>query len=289
MHLFLSTALSFLAAASPAVMEDLAPRKEAEVSTPDARPVDKIPQDAGVPEQPLEEAEEPAALEQAAGAADGDVEPAGDEAVVSDDGLIEEAAADSIDLTLLPPVGMPSDQAILVDAVSARLNAIGKLKGRFTQYGADGSVTHGEIAMRRPGRIRFDYEDAPLLIVSDGATVAVRDEELETTDRIPLAQTPLNVLLKPAVDLRRDAVVVSVRQFEEAITLELEDKTGEAEGRLSLSIDPVSYDLREWSVIDAANNVTRIVLSDLREDVELDPRLFILRDDSEDDGFGRDR
>jgi outer membrane lipoprotein-sorting protein len=77
-------------------------------------------------------------------------------------------------------------------------------RGNFEQYSPDGSFSTGQFAMSRPGKVRFDYDDpVPLVLVSDGTTVALQDADLETTDRVPLSSTPLSLLLSDKLDFEK--------------------------------------------------------------------------------------
>ena len=56
------------------------------------------------------------------------------------------------------------------------LNGIGSMQGTFVQVGPDGDLSEGNFYMRRPGRIRFEYNPPnPTLIVADGFWVGVYD------------------------------------------------------------------------------------------------------------------
>ena len=60
--------------------------------------------------------------------------------------------------------------------VEKYINSIRTLKARFVQSNPNGSVVQGTLYVRRPGRMRFEY-DAPsqLKIVADGYQVTMWD------------------------------------------------------------------------------------------------------------------
>ena len=87
------------------------------------------------------------------------------------------------------PRNVPADLA----RVDAAMNSTASFSGRFAQYAADGSFAQGQVYIKRPGKLRFEYDAPnPLLIVSDGVTLTQQDKALETIDRVPLSATPLN-------------------------------------------------------------------------------------------------
>ncbi|MEM6358325.1 MAG: outer membrane lipoprotein carrier protein LolA, partial [Pseudomonadota bacterium] len=81
--------------------------------------------------------------------------------------------------------------------ISNYLNGTETLQGQFVQVGPDGDLSTGTFFLRRPGRVRFEYDlPNPTLIVADGTWVGVTNRQSETLDRYPLSQTPLDILLR---------------------------------------------------------------------------------------------
>lgn len=171
--------------------------------------------------------------------------------------------------------------------LDAYFNALDTLRARFEQISADGRVTHGELALDRPGRVRFDYDDpSPILLVADGSTVAIADFDLETVDRAPIGQTPFKWLLEPDLDPQDSEAVQEISRVDGRLYLTLVDPERETEGRVTLMFDdpdpdaPASQiDLAGWIAVDAFGGFTEVKLSDHARDVRLDPRLFVLDDD----------
>ena len=174
------------------------------------------------------------------------------------------------------PANVPRDLA----RIDAALNATASFSGRFAQYGSDGSFSQGQIYLKRPGKIRFEYDaPAPLLMVSDGVTLTQLDRELETQDRVPLKATPLAFFLSENVHLEEDVEVVALQKTPSGIHVSAKDGSGKIDGVITMVFDPVTYKLSEWIVADGFGAKTRIILSDLKYNERLNPRLFILRDD----------
>lgn len=169
-----------------------------------------------------------------------------------------------------------------LDADLARLdlalNNTGTLTGDFLQYNQDRSQAGGTIALQRPGKIRFEY--APpvnLLIVSDGSFITQQNTKLGTADRIPLGATPLGAFLKTDMNLARDTKVVALQKFETSTAVTIADKDGKQAGQMTLVFNEPNLALKEWVVVDEFGQTTRVVLSNLRYNEELNPRLFIVR------------
>jgi outer membrane lipoprotein-sorting protein len=167
---------------------------------------------------------------------------------------------------------------ILKDAAKA-LATVKTARGKFEQVGPDGSLSTGQFAMSRPGKVRFDYDDpTPLLLVSDGTTVALQDADLETTDRVPLSSTPLALLLSAKIDFDKQAEVVDVRRSGDRTNITVRDKSGEMEGTLTMILSSSDNALTGWRTVDGNGGRTSVLLSGVETGKKLNPRLFILRD-----------
>lgn len=172
----------------------------------------------------------------------------------------------------------------VVRAAAEALASVETARGRFVQLDPQGQLSRGSFALRRPGRMRFDYDDpTPITIAADGTTVAVRDSELQTVDRVPLASTPLTLLLDDRLDFETEAEVVSVQRGQGLVTIALRDRSGEAEGMLTLFFEAGAYDLLGWRTLDSNGGVTAVELSDVETGVRLDPRLFVIEDFEDED------
>ncbi|MEE2526957.1 outer-membrane lipoprotein carrier protein LolA [Hyphobacterium sp. HN65] len=179
------------------------------------------------------------------------------------------------------------DPQAALAGVNGWINSIETYRARFDQVADDGSHAGGTLSIRRPGRLRFEYDDpSPLLVVADGTTVAMEDSDLETVDRVPLRSTPLWWLLKPDVDLAEDARVTDVFVEDNRLYVDVEDRNDEMDGQARFVFNTVTYALEEWFVADSLGYVTRVTLSDVETDVRLNPRLFVL-DEPEDERRNR--
>ena len=192
---------------------------------------------------------------------------------------VVEAPADPTELT-------QEEQNEILEAAADGLASVKTAKGRFEQY-SNGDIIQGDFALRRPGRMRFDYDaPTPIIVVSDGTTVAIEDTALETLDRIPIAATPLGMILSTKVDFEERANVISVRRNAGRLAITLSDKSDELGGQLTLLMADQTYDLLGWWTLDETGNNTQVMLADVETGVKLDPKLFRIEDpEDEEDEF----
>jgi len=172
----------------------------------------------------------------------------------------------------------------ILNQTSAALTAVKTARGTFVQSNPDGSVVTGTFALNRPGRMRFEYDDpTPVLIVSDGTTVAMQDTELDTVDRVPIGSTPLGLILATDLNVDQDVEVLSIMQNSERLGIRVEDSSGELEGTLTMVFDKTSYALLGWLASDGNDQTTVVDLMDVESNVRVDPRFFRLNEDDDEE------
>ena len=168
-----------------------------------------------------------------------------------------------------------------LDAVSAALRATTTMTADFTQTAADGRVVRGHMQIARPGKIRFDYDGAKLLIVADGRKLSMVDYSVGQVSQWPVKNSPLAALLDPDKGLTRVARVVSDTAAQ--LRVEARDPAHPEYGSIVLSFAksgtaPGGLALTGWSARDAQNNLTEIALSNVRSNVAVAASAFAFRD-----------
>ena len=150
--------------------------------------------------------------------------------------------------------------------VSAYLNTLQTGTGGFTQINGDGTISTGTIYIKRPGRIRFEYNPPDdSLVVAGGGQVAVFDGRSNTDpERYPLNQTPLSIILERNVDLTRARMVTGHTSDGTTTTITAQDPDHPEYGNIQMvyTADPV--ELRQWIVTDDTGQTTTVILNDLR-------------------------
>jgi len=173
-----------------------------------------------------------------------------------------------------------SDKADL-QRISAYLNSLQSIEGHFLQIAGNGKSEQGTFYLKKPGRVRFEYQQPnPNLIIADGKTVAVQNSALHTTDRYPLLDSPLRLLLSDNIDLGNDRHITALTREPGALSVIAEERNGPATGRVTLTFADTggTLELRQWEVVDAKGAHTRVVVSDLHSVADIAPQLFVIQD-----------
>ncbi|MEX2167090.1 MAG: outer-membrane lipoprotein carrier protein LolA [Methyloceanibacter sp.] len=180
----------------------------------------------------------------------------------TDEGAGWEAAVQAVPAPT-PLIG--EEQAEAVNRINAYFNGITNLQGSFEQVDPNDKRSTGRFYVQRPGKIRFDYAPpSALRIVADGHSLAIEDFDLKTVEKYPIKSTPFRLLLTDSVDLGRDARIVGVESQEGTLAIALEDKTGDAAGRIKLSFNTgPELALKEWLITDAQGLTTKVTVTDI--------------------------
>ncbi len=172
-------------------------------------------------------------------------------------------------------VQLDAKQVDLVKRVGGYFNELVTLRGTFVQTASDNKRLRGKFFVKKPGRLRFEYNlPSKQLVVSDGQMLANQDWDLGTDDRIALDQTVFRMLLRKDVDLMRDARIIDVQESDDLIVLTLQDKSSENSGHIRLFMTKApALELKEWVTRDAQGE-TRVELAGVVRSEELDAGLF---------------
>jgi len=162
-----------------------------------------------------------------------------------------------------------------VAAIEAWLNDVHTMKARFTQMAPAGEVTRGTFYLRRPGRLRFEY-DPPIrdFIVADGHFVYYWNDSLQQQSNAPIGATIADFLLRDRLDFGGDILVKDVLREPGKVHLSLIQAKEPDQGTLTLVFEEKPLKLLRWEVVDALGQMTQVFLDDIQMGVTLDQGLF---------------
>ncbi|NNE78752.1 MAG: outer membrane lipoprotein carrier protein LolA [Silicimonas sp.] len=164
-----------------------------------------------------------------------------------------------------------------LNALSKYLNGITLAQTDFTQINDDGSLSTGTLYIRRPGRMRFEYNPPEdLLVMAGGGQVGIFDgkSNLRSAERYPLRRTPLNLILEKNVNLARRNMVVGHDFDGTATIVRAQDPEHPEYGSLQLKFTSDPIELRQWVVTDGQGSRTTVVLGQLTRPSSLRDSLF---------------
>jgi outer membrane lipoprotein-sorting protein len=167
-------------------------------------------------------------------------------------------------------------EKLSLNQISRYLNDLKTVKGAFTQINDDGTISTGTIYIKRPGRIRFEYDPpAEALVMAGGGQVAIFDNKSnQPPEQYPLNKTPLNLILERNVNLAKRNMVVG-HQFDGTATQVIaQDPANPEYGNIRLVFSGPPVQLRQWVITSADGSTTTVVLGDVQTNAAMASALF---------------
>ena len=153
-----------------------------------------------------------------------------------------------------------------LDAAVAALRGIGSMTADFTQTDRNGTTIPGKLYLKRPGKIRFEYQpSAKMLVVSNGKSLYLVDYEVRQVQRWPIGNSPLGALLDPNRDVKAFGKLIQ-GDNDRVVSVEVRDKKHPEYGVITLifvrdAASPGGLRLTNWVALDSQNNRTTVRLS----------------------------
>jgi outer membrane lipoprotein-sorting protein len=195
------------------------------------------------------------------------------------------ALALAVPVALIAPVtpaAAITDDAELDQVVDA-LRAISTMKADFTQTDRDGKTVRGVLTLKRPGKIRFDYEKGVnMLIVSDGHALTFLDYSVNQKQRYPIGNSPLGALLNPKRDVKQYGKVIPTGN-PNVYSVEVKDSKRPEYGVITVimvkdAASPGGLQLSSWVALDAQNHRTTVRLSNQQYGMAVPDSTFTYRE-----------
>ncbi|WP_299922538.1 outer membrane lipoprotein carrier protein LolA [uncultured Pelagimonas sp.] len=173
-------------------------------------------------------------------------------------------------------------QKLSLNEISRYLNTIKSAESSFTQINADGTISTGKILIKRPGKVRFDYNppERALVLASAGA-VYILDRKLGgQPETYPLRRTPLSIILAKKVNLAQAGMVTGHSYDGTATIVTAQDPKHPEYGNIQLKFTGKPVQLRQWVINDGNGSTTTVVLGGLAQK-SLPNRIFYIEPEIE--------
>lgn len=197
-------------------------------------------------------------------------------------------AAGDAAAAIAPGLALDADAQAQLHRIEDSLNAVRTVRSAFQQNASNGETAQGQLYLKRPGRLRVEYQPpVPILVVADGSFLVYYDRALEQVSYIPLSSTPAGILLEKQISLSDpDLVVTDYQRVDGTIRVGVTRKAASTEGSILLIFDEQTAALRQWAVTDAQGITTLVTLLDPAFNVDVDSSLFVFKDPRSGGGGG---
>ena len=159
--------------------------------------------------------------------------------------------------------------------VEGYLNGISSMKASFQQVTESEGLAFGRIYLRRPGRLRVEYDPpSEILLIADGTLLSYYDAELNHIEQVPLKLSPMWFLLRDDVKLGGDVTVTTFKKAANAILIGLVQSDEPDAGSVMLELGDNPLELTQWTITDPAGTQVRVGLFNTEFGMPLAPALF---------------
>lgn len=162
-----------------------------------------------------------------------------------------------------------------VPAIEAYLNSLSTLKSRFVQTTDNGKQVTGTFMLKRPGRMRFEY-DPPIedFIVADGTLIYYYDGQMKQQSSVPISKSLADFFLRTDLKLSGDITVSDLSRANGALQATLTQSKDQMAGTLTLLFSEDPLRLKKWRIVDAQGTTTEVELYEVSPGIALSNSLF---------------
>ena len=152
------------------------------------------------------------------------------------------------------------------------------LKSDFIQVNNNGNVLSGKITILRPGKVRVEYNEIPLLIISDGKKIASINKELDSITFYRIKDIPLALLLFKNFSLK-NVQILDYFDLENQLQIRLKEKDKESEDFIDILFEKNTFTLKKWTVFKNKSNKTEVLLENVRFNDKINKKIFEIEED----------
>ncbi len=189
------------------------------------------------------------------------------------------ARAQSRAAAALAPKPLTAQDRADLARITANMDGLRSFKARFLQVAPDGGTSEGTAWLQRPGKMRFEYDKpSPYLLLAGFGSAVFFDSQLKQTTSVPLSSTPLGILLADRITLNGDVTVTNISRDPGQIQVTVVRTSSPGDGSLTLVYADNPLALRQWAVVDAQRQETRVSLFNLEPGGTFPDSLFQFTD-----------
>ncbi len=182
-----------------------------------------------------------------------------------------------------PSASVAAQSAGDLDRAVEALRGITTLQANFTQTDRSGQSVGGTLTLKRPGKLRFQYQPGvPMLIIADGSALILVDYEVRQVQRWPIKNSPLGALLDPTRDVKKFGTLQQTSD-PNVVSIEVRDRGHPEYGIITLVFQrkasaPGGLELVGWVALDSQSRRTTIRLSNQRYGMAVSENMFRYND-----------
>ena len=160
-----------------------------------------------------------------------------------------------------------------IKKIFSYLENFSSLKSDFIQINNNGNILTGKIFLSRPGKIRIEYNENPLVVISDGKKVATVNKKLKNVTFYSLNDIPVKMLLYKDFDLNK-IKILNYREKDNNLFLNLTENKFAEQGFVEIIFEKNPFQMKKWTVISNDQSKTEILLNNLEFNSKIEKNKF---------------
>ena len=161
-------------------------------------------------------------------------------------------------------------------SIESYLNSIQTLQADFIQISSTGEVETGEVLIKKPGQMRFEYDPPSNHIVMASGLLLVIIDKKSTGEpqRYLTSQTPISYLLNENITLKKNSNLLDTFVKGDNIHILFNGHKNSKSGQLELVFSQDSTRLKEWTITNYSGEKTRVLLEKIIVNKPINKKLF---------------
>lgn len=166
-----------------------------------------------------------------------------------------------------------------IERIEEYLSGLTSITSEFTQIAPDGALSSGKFFLKRPGKMRWQYNPpTPVLMVANGSEMIYYDYDLEQLTHIPLDSTLIGFLAQEKIHFDNSVGITSFEEKAGSIRIGITQRDKPNDGQLILEFSDKPLLIRNMVVTDVNGQVTTVSLNNASFGAKIDEKLFEFRD-----------
>ena len=164
---------------------------------------------------------------------------------------------------------------ISLNEINVYLNDIKTLQAEFQQRNNDNSVSHGVLFIKKPNKLRMEYEQPNngLVLINNQLVTIFDFESNNLSQTFPLAKSPFRYLLS---DLSIELTKIDINIYSEGsktfVKVQNKDESYLGHIKITFNSDPII--LEKWVLVNSYNEKVEVKLKNILLGAKLKNNLF---------------
>jgi len=142
------------------------------------------------------------------------------------------------------------------------LQSFDTLNAKFIQINNNGEILSGKILITRPGKTRIEYNEIPLLLISDGKRFASINNKIKSITFYNLADIPVSLFLYKNFE-KKDIQITGLYEKENQIIIRMRHKKKRDESFLEIVFEKNPFLMKKWTIFQSPTNKVEVLLNTL--------------------------